>query len=85
MGRTILQKEIPREQARKLVQTGKTDLLPRFISKKGKPFSAFLVLGDKGKVGFEFEPRAPKKGSAKAGNRTTKSAKDEDSSEPAGV
>jgi len=65
MGRTILQKEIPREQAIKLVQTGKTDLIPRFISKKGKPFSAYLVLGEKGKVGFEFEPRAEKKPGAK--------------------
>jgi DNA topoisomerase-3 len=42
----------------KLIETGKTDLIPRFISKKGKPFAAFLKLeGDK--VGFEFEPRKP--------------------------
>jgi DNA topoisomerase-3 len=39
---------------------GKTDLLPRFISKKGKPFSAFLKL-EGNKVTFEFEPRAKKK------------------------
>lgn len=67
MGKTILQREIPLDQAKKLIETGKTDLLPRFISKKNKPFSAFLKL-EKGKVGFEFEPRkpaAPKK-SAKA-------------------
>jgi len=67
MGKTILQREIPVEQAQKLIETGKTDLLPRFISKKGKPFSAFLKL-EKGKVGFEFEPRkpaAPKKAAAK--------------------
>jgi DNA topoisomerase III len=65
MGRTILQKEITRDQAIKLIQTGKTDLLPRFISKKGKPFSAYLVLAEKGKVGFEFEPRPEKKAGAK--------------------
>lgn len=58
MGKTILQREIPREQVLKLLETGKTDLLPRFISKKGRPFSAFLKL-EKGKVGFEFEPRKP--------------------------
>ncbi|HEY5706809.1 MAG TPA: DNA topoisomerase III [Terrimicrobiaceae bacterium] len=56
MGKTICQREIPREQVIKLIETGKTDLIPRFISKKGKPFSAFLKLeGDK--IGFEFEAR----------------------------
>lgn len=59
MGKTICQRELPQEQVMKLIETGKTDLIPRFISKKGKPFSAYLKLeGDK--VGFEFEPRAPK-------------------------
>ncbi len=64
-GKVILQKEIPAEQVRKLLETGKTDLLPRFISKKGKPFSAYLKL-EGAKVGFEFEPRkaAPKKAPA---------------------
>jgi DNA topoisomerase-3 len=56
MGKTILQREIPREQAQKLIATGKTDLLPRFISKKGRPFSAYLKL-ENGKVGFEFEEK----------------------------
>src|SRR5262249_45572221 len=60
MGRTILQREIPAEQVVKLMQTGKTDLLPRFISKKGRPFSAFLKLDASGKVGFEFAPRVAK-------------------------
>jgi DNA topoisomerase-3 len=60
MGKTILQQAIPPEQLVKLCATGKTDLLKRFISKKGRPFSAFLKLeGDK--VGFEFEPRPAKK------------------------
>lgn len=73
MGKTILQREIPVEQVRRLLETGKTDLIPRFISKKGRPFSAFLKL-DGGKVTFEFEPRKtaakkpapPKKPVAKA-------------------
>ncbi|TDI77275.1 MAG: hypothetical protein E2O81_05075, partial [Betaproteobacteria bacterium] len=34
-----------------------TDLLSKFISKKGRPFSAYLVAGKNGKMGFEFEPR----------------------------
>jgi DNA topoisomerase-3 len=56
-GKIILQRPIEPEQVRKLLETGKTDLLHRFISKKGRPFSAFLVRGDDGKVGFEFAPR----------------------------
>ena len=50
----------------KLLAGGKTDLLHRFISKKGRPFSAFLVRGADGKVGFEFAPRAAKPGKAAA-------------------
>jgi DNA topoisomerase-3 len=59
----ILHREIPKEQVQKLIATGKTDLLHKFISKKGRPFSAYLKL-DNGKVGFEFAPRAPRKKSA---------------------
>jgi DNA topoisomerase-3 len=50
----------------KLLATGKTDLLDKFISKKGRPFSAFLTIGQNGKVGFEFAPRQPKVGKAKS-------------------
>jgi len=39
--------------------TGKTDLLARFISKRGRPFSAHLKL-ERGKVGFEFAEKAPR-------------------------
>ena len=60
IGRVILQKQIPAEQVVKLLTTGKTDLLPKFISKKGRPFSAFLILEKSGKVAFEFEPRKAK-------------------------
>ena len=35
----------------------KTDLIDKFISKGGKPFAAYLVMDDKGKVTFEFPPR----------------------------
>jgi DNA topoisomerase-3 len=69
-GKVILQRPLEVEQAHKLVTTGRTDFLDKFISKKGRPFKARLVVGEGGKVGFEFEPRAPKKpgaaGSAKA-------------------
>jgi DNA topoisomerase-3 len=56
-GKIILQREIERAQLVKLVTEGKTDLLHRFISKKGRPFSAFLVKKPDGRVGFEFAPR----------------------------
>ena len=62
MKKVILQREIPPDQVVKMLETGKTDLLPRFISKKGRPFSAYLKLDKLGKVGFEFEPRAPRAG-----------------------
>lgn len=61
MGKMILQREITADDVRKITTDGKTDLLTKFISKKGRPFSAFLVLDKKsGKVGFEFEERKPK-------------------------
>ena len=59
VGKVILQREIPKEQVMKLITAGKTDLLPKFISKKGRPFSAHLKL-EKGKVGFEFAAKVPR-------------------------
>ena len=38
-GKVILQRPIEREQMNKLLASGKTDLLERFISRKGRPFS----------------------------------------------
>jgi DNA topoisomerase-3 len=66
-GKIILQQPIERAQMQKLLATGRTDLLARFISKKGRPFKAFLVKTPGGKIGFEFQPRAPKAGAAAAG------------------
>ena len=69
MSRVILQREIPPEQVVKLLTQGKTDLLDKFVSKKGRPFSAFLKLEKTGKVSFEFEPRAAGAASAKGKRR----------------
>jgi DNA topoisomerase-3 len=70
-GTIILQQPLERAQMVKLLTTGKTDLLTKFVSKKnGRTFKAFLALGKDGKISFEFEPRAPKaggKGAAKDG------------------
>jgi len=59
-GRMILQQPIEREQMKKLLETGRTDLLTGFVSKKGRRFKAFLVKQPDGKIGFEFQPRASK-------------------------
>jgi len=65
-GAVVLQQAVDRAQIQKLLTTGKTDLLPKFISKKGRPFAAYLVVGEGGKVGFEFEPRPAKTGKGKS-------------------
>ena len=60
-GKVILQQEISEEQVQKLLATGKTDLLPNFKSQRtGRIFKAYLVRQETGKIGFEFEVRAPK-------------------------
>jgi DNA topoisomerase-3 len=59
ISKNILHREIPKEQVQKLITTGKTDLLHKFISKKGRAFSAYLKL-ENGKVGFEFEEKKTK-------------------------
>jgi DNA topoisomerase-3 len=71
IGRIILQQPIERAQAQKLLETGKTDLFDKFISKKGRPFKAFLVIKD-GAVGFEFEPRESKAKTRAAKSETPK-------------
>jgi DNA topoisomerase III len=59
VSKVILHREIPKEQVQKLIADGKTDLLPKFVSKKGRPFSARLKL-ENGKVGFEFAEKKPR-------------------------
>ncbi len=57
-GKIILQQPVAREQMHKLLTTGKTDLLDKFISMRTRrAFKAFLVWDkDAGKVNFEFAP-----------------------------
>jgi DNA topoisomerase-3 len=73
-GKIILQRPIEPEQMKNLLTTGKTDLLHRFISKKGRPFSAYLTRGPEGKVTFEFAPREPKAAKVKTPAKTKKAA-----------
>jgi DNA topoisomerase-3 len=60
-GKVILQQPVERAQMEKLLAGGKTDLLTRFISKKGRPFKAFLAKRPDGSIGFEFMARAARK------------------------
>jgi DNA topoisomerase-3 len=60
MSKTILQREIPPEQVRKMLAEGKSDVIKGFISKKGRPFDAALRL-EKGRIGWEFAKRPLRK------------------------
>ncbi|MEJ7688771.1 MAG: DNA topoisomerase III, partial [Variovorax sp.] len=61
-GKVILQQPVERAQVEKLLATGKTDLLDKFVSMRTRrAFKAFLAWNkDEGKVTFEFEPRTSK-------------------------
>ena len=60
--RELCKKEITEENARKFFTEGKTDLIVGMISKKGRPFSSFLVCkpGEKRLLSWEFPPREAK-------------------------
>ena len=61
-GKIILQQPVERAQVEKLLATGKTDLLDKFVSMRTRrSFKAFLSWNaEEGKVTFEFEPRTSK-------------------------
>jgi DNA topoisomerase III len=71
-GKVILTQPVDHAQITKLLTTGKTDLLENFVSNKTRrKFKAFLAYDKKeGKVGFEFEPRAPKAAKKTAARKT---------------
>ena len=72
-GKIILTQPVERDQMEKLLATGKTDLLDKFVSMRTRrSFKAFLMWNkDEGKVTFDFEPRTskfpPRKTFTKAG------------------
>ena len=75
-GKIILQQPVERAQFSKLLQTGKTDLLEKFISNRTRrPFKAFLAWNaDEGKVTFEFEVRESKYSARKTAAKTAAKA-----------
>ena len=63
LSREMCKYEIPREQALKYFNEGKTDVIEAWISKKGRPFKAAIACNKTGKrmLAWEFPPREPKK------------------------
>jgi len=75
-GKVILQQPVERAQMEKLLATGKTDLLDKFVSMRTRrAFKAFLAWDkEAGKVNFEFEQRdskyPPRKTAGKFASKT---------------
>jgi DNA topoisomerase-3 len=73
-GKIILQQPVEREQMTKLLETGKTDLLDKFVSMRTRRnFKAHLAWDkEAGKVNFEFAPSKfpPRKPAAAAASKT---------------
>ncbi len=76
-GKVILQQPVERAQMQKLLATGKTDLLDKFVSMRTRrPFKAFLAWdAAAGKVNFEFEQRGEGKYPARKGTAAAAAAR----------
>nr|WP_315480257.1 DNA topoisomerase III [uncultured Rhodoferax sp.] len=78
-GQIILQQPIEREQMQKLLATGKTDLLDKFVSMRTRrAFKAMLAWdAEAGKVNFEFAPSKfpPRKTAYKAATKAAVATK----------
>lgn len=61
ISKIILSKQLTTENIQQLLANRKTELIEGFISKKKRPFDAYLLLNDNGKISFEFPPRKSKK------------------------
>ncbi|MGI6655842.1 MAG: DNA topoisomerase III [Desulfobulbus sp.] len=66
ISKVILGRQLDRAHITQLLTAGRTELIKGFISKKKRPFDAYLLLDGKGKLGFEFPPRTKKGGARKA-------------------
>ena len=67
ISKIILARAITKDHIRQLLEDGKTELITKFISRKKRPFDAYLLMNKSGKITFEFPPRK-KKGQAKSNN-----------------
>ncbi|MCL2789261.1 MAG: DNA topoisomerase III [Desulfobulbus sp.] len=76
ISKIILGRRLDREQVSQLLTTGRTGLISGFISKKKKPFDAFLLLDAKGKLSFEFPPREKKRRAQEAAKSSSSSSQE---------
>ncbi len=60
ISRMILSRELTTSHVEQLLNAGRTELITGFISKKKKPFDAYLLLTKSGTLKFEFPPRKTK-------------------------
>ncbi len=60
ISKVILDRAITEDHIRQMLTDGKTELITQFISKKKRPFDAYLLLNKAGKISFEFPPRKQK-------------------------
>ncbi len=61
INKIILSKELTPTDIENLLNNGRTSLISGFISKKRRPFDAYLLIDSNGKISFEFPPRVPRK------------------------
>ncbi len=61
ISKIILSKELTPENIKQLLTNGKTELIQGFISRKRRPFDAYLLLEKNGKISFDFPPRKSKR------------------------
>jgi DNA topoisomerase III len=67
ISKVILGRRIEQDSIVQLLEKGKTGLISGFVSKKKKPFDAYLILDAKGKLSFEFPPRRKKERGKQSG------------------
>ncbi len=70
ISKVILSRAITPEHITQLLEQGKTELITGFISKKKRPFDAFLLLNTTGKISFDFPPRKKKGSKTKKENNS---------------
>ena len=75
LGRTICSRELATDEVRPLFERRRSELLEGFLSRRGKkPFKAYLLLDDKGKLAFEFEKSEKKPAAKKKAAKKKKAA-----------
>ncbi|MEC9073387.1 MAG: topoisomerase C-terminal repeat-containing protein, partial [Myxococcota bacterium] len=60
--KVVCKRDISNEEAERFFTEGSTEFLDNFISKRGRPFRAKLILKSNGRHGFEFEARRKGRG-----------------------